>query len=70
MTQASNDHNIFLSTYKLDLHLIPSFYILKGGVEVFLRVREAKTKKHAILWTPNVTVVPASVWDATFSWFA
>jgi hypothetical protein len=31
----------------------------RGGVEVFLRVREAKTKKNAILWTPNVTVVPA-----------
>jgi hypothetical protein len=30
-----------------------------GGVEVFLRVREAKTKKNAILCTPNVTVVPA-----------
>lgn len=32
---------------------------MKGGVEVFLRVREAKTKKNAILWTLNVTVVPA-----------
>lgn len=33
--------------------------LLRGGVEVFFRVREAKTKKCAILWTPNVTVVPA-----------
>jgi hypothetical protein len=32
---------------------------MRGGVEVFLRVREAKTKKNAILWAPNVTVVPA-----------
>ncbi len=32
---------------------------LGGGVEVFLRVREAKTKKNAILWAPNVTVVSA-----------
>ena len=32
---------------------------IRGGIEVFLRVREAKTKKNAILWTPNVTVVPA-----------
>ena len=30
-----------------------------GGVEVFLQVREAKTKKCAILWTPNVTAMPA-----------
>jgi hypothetical protein len=34
-----------------------------GGVEVFLRVREAKTKKCAILWTPNVTVVSAQGQD-------
>jgi hypothetical protein len=32
---------------------------MRGGVEVFLRVREAKTKKNAILWAPNVTAVPA-----------
>jgi hypothetical protein len=30
-----------------------------GGVEVILRVREAKTKKCAILWALNVTVVSA-----------
>lgn len=38
---------------------------LRGGVEVILRVREAKTKKCAILWTPNVTVVPAQAENAT-----
>jgi len=32
---------------------------LRGGVEVFLRVFEAKTKKNAILLAPNVTGVPA-----------
>jgi hypothetical protein len=42
----------------------------KLGVEVFLRVREAKTKKNAILWTPNVTVVPALGADAQKSWFS
>lgn len=35
-----------------------------GGVEVDLRVREAKTKKCAILWTPNVTVMPARIGSA------
>ena len=37
---------------------------MRGGVEVFLRVGEAKTKKNAILWAPNVTVVPARGGDA------
>lgn len=32
-----------------------------GGVEVLLEVREAKTKKNAILWTSNVTVVSAQL---------
>lgn len=41
----------------------------KGGVEVFLRVREAKTKKNAILWTSNVTVVSAWLGLASKLWF-
>ena len=32
---------------------------MRGGVEVLLRVFQAETKKNAILWTPNYTVVPA-----------
>lgn len=41
------------------LHEFEQCRKMRGGVEVFLRVREAKTKKSAILWAPNVTVVPA-----------
>ena len=32
---------------------------MRGGVEVFLRVFQAETKKNAILLAPNVTGVPA-----------
>ena len=42
---------------------LPCYPKKHGGVEVFLQVREAKTKKCAILWTPNVTVVSAEGQD-------
>jgi hypothetical protein len=34
---------------------------IRGGVEVFLSDFKAKTKKNAILWTLNLTVVPAQL---------
>src|SRR5258706_2750908 len=44
------------SAFQQKSGLSPDF---RGGVEVFLRVFEAKTKKNAILLAPNVTGVPA-----------
>jgi hypothetical protein len=52
----SKMHIIFLRV-RGNMFLHPEVFL--GGVEVFLRVREAKTKKCAILWTLNVTVMPA-----------
>ena len=52
----SKMHTIFLRECG---NMFPYPAVFWGGVEVFLQVREAKTKKCAILWTPNVTVMPA-----------
>ena len=49
-------HTLFLGMCRNDF---PSPKFFGGGVEVNLRVREAKTKKCAILWTPNLTMMPA-----------
>ena len=57
MDEGSKMYNIFLGACNNEF--LGHFAKLWGGVEVFLRVREAKTKKCAILWTPNVTVVSA-----------
>jgi hypothetical protein len=59
LASGSTPENVYyipMSAIHHNLRLCSKFM---GGVEVFLRVREAKTKKNAILWTPNVTVVPA-----------